>query len=176
MYYHESKTNSKGQAMLLILSSSLFWCIGYGGMFVGKWLLAWYISDTNTVVQSLNQLKFRMSGYITPDEVGQVITSVHVILKNLFIIFNEPVFMVLMFILIWSTYKLHKTKKEPGNQDFTALKYAFRIIMLYPFLWYAILSNHSYVHTFFTYRTLAILVFAEGCYITTCFKEKETIC
>jgi hypothetical protein len=34
----------------------------------------------------------------------------------------------------------------------------FVVIALYPFVWYFVLKNHSYIHNFFTYRNLSITV------------------
>ncbi len=33
-------------------------------------------------------------------------------------------------------------------------------IAAYPFVWYAVLKNHSFIHSFFTYRELAITLYA----------------
>ena len=175
LYYSDLRILDKTQAMYLLINTSLFWCIGYGGMYIGKWLLAWYITDISVVVQTLNQLQHRMSNYVSGSGGGQVITPIQAIFRNLTIVFNDPVFMALMLILVYSLYKLYKTKIVSEKKYFVALKFILRILMLLPFFWYFLLSNHSFVHSFFAYRTIAIFVFAEGCYITTCFKENSVV-
>lgn len=172
-YYKELIVQDNKQAISAIVSNSSFWCIGYGGMFVGKWLLAWYVSDISVIIQSVNQLQYRMSSHVAAYEGGRAITPVLAIIKNLYLVFNEPIFAVLFFVFITCLYKLRMIKHVSGSQDYTVIKNALRIIMLYPFIWYALLCNHSFVHPFFTYRTLSIFVFAEGCLIATCFMEKR---
>ena len=34
----------------------------------------------------------------------------------------------------------------------------FLIISIYPFIWYGIIKNHSYIHIFFTYRNISIFI------------------
>ena len=34
------------------------------------------------------------------------------------------------------------------------------VISIYPILWYIVLANHSYMHFWFTYRSLGVTVFA----------------
>lgn len=34
----------------------------------------------------------------------------------------------------------------------------FLIISIYPFIWYGIIKNHSYIHIFFTYRNISIFM------------------
>lgn len=34
----------------------------------------------------------------------------------------------------------------------------FLIISIYPFMWYGVIKNHSYVHIFFTYRNISIFM------------------
>lgn len=167
------KIEDRKKALRIVMSSSLFWFIGYGGMYFGKWLLAWYVTDFSVVVESLNQLQYRMSNYTSSYEGGQVITPVLAIIRNILMLCYEPISLVLLITWIFCLYKLNRIKKMSSCQDFKALKFGLRFIMLLPFIWYFLLCNHSFIHSFFTYRTLSILVFAEGCYITTCFREKS---
>ena len=52
-------------------------------------------------------------------------------------------------------YKIFRQKKEK-------IKFflPYMIVGAYPFVWYFILKNHSYIHSFFTYREFTIALYA----------------
>lgn len=45
-------------------------------------------------------------------------------------------------------------------------------IACYPFFWYIVFRNHSYIHYWFTYREIGISIFAIGCLLSTFFSTK----
>lgn len=55
----------------------------------------------------------------------------------------------------------------------------FLLIAIIPFVWYMVLANHSYVHYWFTYRELAIFIFAILVWLSKnleeCKKISETL-
>ena len=42
----------------------------------------------------------------------------------------------------------------------TSKEWIYACIACYPFMWYAVITNHSYIHAFMTYRLLSIPLFA----------------
>jgi len=50
----------------------------------------------------------------------------------------------------------------------------FLLVGLAPYLWYLVLSNHSYVHWWFTYRLQAITVMCLFFMLTDSFVKEKT--
>ena len=48
-------------------------------------------------------------------------------------------------------------------------------VFAYPFLWYGVFANHSYWHTFFTYRTFGIAVYVILYALVANWKEKVKV-
>ena len=61
---------------------------------------------------------------------------------------------------LFLTWKAYRHRKEIVLAERKVLCKLLGIVACYPFLWYAVLTNHSYMHDWFTYRELAITVFA----------------
>ena len=47
------------------------------------------------------------------------------------------------------------------------------VIALYPFVWYAVLRNHSMIHAYMTHRNLAVTVMAVCCAVSLCLEENK---
>ena len=45
------------------------------------------------------------------------------------------------------------------------------LVAAYPFIWYLVLSNHSQIHSYFTYRTLETSVFAVLAFMAVCVRK-----
>ena len=58
---------------------------------------------------------------------------------------------------------IEKIVKEEKNKN-VKIQYVkiaiFLIIAIFPFIWYLVIKNHSYVHAFFTYRNLLLTIIA----------------
>ncbi len=47
------------------------------------------------------------------------------------------------------------------------------LVAAYPFIWYLVLSNHSQIHSYFTYRTLETSVFAVLSFMAVCARKRK---
>lgn len=167
------------KSILLVIESSLFWGLGYGLMFVGKWLLASSLTGVNIINIAMSQLAHRMS-YNGSENVNIVlnINPIRAISRNLQVLAHEPILIILLVVLGIAIYYFAKKKKQANlikQQNLKPLKVGLGMVALFPFLWYTALTNHSFVHAFFTYRELSILVFAIGSLITVGCREYDNI-
>ncbi|MCM1540738.1 MAG: hypothetical protein NC121_05695 [Blautia sp.] len=64
--------------------------------------------------------------------------------------------------IIWFISAILKYRKTTWNLFYL-------MIMLYPFLWYFMAANHSYLHSWFAYREMAISVYAFAVWIVAVF-------
>lgn len=132
-----------------ILSLSTFWIIGYGGLWGAKWTLGNLIAGTNLIADALKMIQFR-----TASEWDAIkFTFFDIIHTQWDVAQNYGWMLILLLALL--LFRLVKTKK--------IILYAiipYVIIAVYPFAWYFVLKNHSYIHCFFTYRELSISIYA----------------
>ncbi len=144
-------TKNFKDGLKMLIGTGLLWGTGYGLMWASKWILASLITGNNTLTSAVNAMKFR-----TSNEYKDVaFNALDVIGKN----FDMSKFSLIIIILLLAVciiVGLIKNKK---------IKVSVRIIpmlciAILPFIWYAVLSNHSWIHAWMTYRELAIFVYA----------------
>lgn len=139
-----------------IFQLSLAWLFGYAGMWLMKWTAASIILKQNVYKEALEAIVFRTStelgkvkityGNVLSLNVGQI----SIIMRLIIFVYIIKKLIELIIVLIQATKK-HRLQ--------ISWKYIiFVMIALYPFIWYFVLKNHSYIHYFFAYRNLSITV------------------
>ncbi len=140
-----------------IIRSSVMWCIGYFGMWFGKWAVASVVLRENVVQDGLEQMLFRTSS--ATDTMSEKKVSV---LSAIFANFSSMtnVYYIVVFILLL-IFLIALAKKQPNYFLKNLIRQRhYLVIALYPFIWYGVIKNHSYDHSSFTYRALFVTVFA----------------
>lgn len=134
-----------------------FWGFGYAGMWIGKWLLAAaIIGDRGIITDAITQAAVRSS--INAQMNSQAVASIsyiNVVVANISVLCGEPFGLLICTATIISAvtvFILHGLRYQSIRLNL--------LCATMPFVWYAVMGNHSYVHAFFTYRELAISVFA----------------
>ena len=149
---------SKPKEVLKKLSAYLFaWGFGYGGMWAGKWILATILTGENVLMSALNNAIYRTSTTLSASEGDSTFTFIDVLSRNFSSLMRGPLPIILGVLLIYLLYLIIRRKKKFPATISMILTFAF--IILLPFLWYAVLKNHSYVHDFMAYRNLAVTIF-----------------
>ncbi len=133
-----------------VLLVCLAWLIGYAGMWVMKWIVGSFAAGTNLLVDSWNQILYR-----TSTSFGEInFTRSDVIFLNFNTMFFNNVFALPTY--VWVTFKfvrLHAPlpNKIPSDSQKNWIAMVLLITLL-PLIWYLFVSNHSYIHYWFTYR------------------------
>lgn len=152
-----------------IITASLYWIIGYIGMWSGKCVLATLLTDDNVIQQAVIRVGFRMNG----DAPGlDSYTYFDVLYKNLHDFMNPVIsaFLIIAVILyIFSVLSRKYYIKFNFNKDLSLV-----FVALFPFLWYLIEQNHSIVHHWMAHKNL-IVTFIVIIYIlcSSCHKISE---
>lgn len=130
------------------------WVMGYVGMWSGKWILASLLTKNNVISDAFNTIAFRTAGM--EDQTGNI--SKFELIKGSLLRNSTYVEWFTLFVIIALCFAIISiiNKKQRLN---TVCNIFFFII---PFLWYIVCANHSYIHYWFTYRTLTISIFT-GC-------------
>lgn len=148
------------QYFRLILQNSAAWVIGYGCMWVGKWLVATLITGNNIFLSGFNAVLNRTGGTV-PDGVGIDVRSPFQVYKPVLkaLLCRPVIFILLLALVCFAFYCVRRRVKLYFPWPRLA---AYLTVGLFPFLWYSVLRNHSAIHAWMTYRTLGITVFAAG--------------
>lgn len=127
---------------LLIVRMALLWGLGFALTFVAKWVLATIVLGDNIFAEGFNVGLYRIG---VEDS-----TRWDAIAQN-FNMLNMPMVLLLLltFIVIMAVHRVKFNWRK-------AL--LFLLLGLTPYLWFFVLSNHSYLHWWFTYRLQAISV------------------
>lgn len=151
------------------LNGCIMWGIGYGGVWILKWLLATWLGNSNVLHDAIEQALYRMSG--TTDTQSINITSTKAIFANFSSITNIVFLILILTTIIIMGYQM----KKNGVTILKLLKEQWVClgIALFPFMWYSVLKNHSYDHSSFTYRAMVVTVLGVWFAILNACKERE---
>ena len=138
--------------------AALRWLLGYGGMWVMKWILASLVLGENVLPYVTGHIQQRVGG-------GQ--SGFSAIVRNVSCLFpleygavGMAAALGLVLALIYVGYVYHK---KQINKPWILLLIAIGAV---PYVRYLVLANHAYLHCFFTYRaqmaTVAALVMIIG--------------
>ena len=136
------------------------WCFGYAAMWLGKWGIALILKRQEFLSQLVSHLTTRFSKTSLTNE---SVTRIGTLNLNLNVLFENQYLDYLIgaysFILIINN--LYYRRRIPYKRTDTLL--LLFIPGLIGIFWILILTNHSNVHYWFTYRTLIPCVFCILC-------------
>lgn len=135
----------------------LSWGIGYFGMWAGKWIVATIMTDENVILNALSAIKVRSSTRYGE----QALTYMGTVSKNVGHLINSGnglfLYVVLAMVIVWGIWML---KKKGASLNANVATVAIILLSCFiPLGWYLISINHSYVHSWFTYRELVVTVY-----------------
>ena len=149
--YLELKDNGIGKNTVEIISKSFSWSIGYLMTWSGKWVIAQFITKKEIIKDALAQILSRTSSRINEVEISKV----EAITKNLAKYINGVnIKLILALIVITLILFIIMKKKNSINMLPTVL------VAFYPIVCYLVMTNHSFLHFWFTYRNLTVSCFA----------------
>ena len=141
------------QAKQVILGS-MCWGFGYFGMWIGKWVIGSILLHKSIIADALTQAQFRSSSTVGDITVSRGL----VILRNLYTGTGGRLWLFLLVPVIMLAMGLWQSKWNWKKLALQIIPYL--LVAAMPFVWYAVMLNHSFVHHWFTYRGLAASVFA----------------
>lgn len=141
----------------LVTEVSAIWGIGYAVMWGGKWIFASLFGRMDFMSDVFSEIAFRVS---MVGEGEEKLTIGMVWEKQLSVLLNWGYLLIAVLFLGGCAviYRKNGRMAIKRAQFLNALPYL--LVALFPFVWFAALSNHSYEHYWFTYRELAVTVLA----------------
>ena len=157
----ETKENIK-----FILNQGIAWGVSYGMTFVMKWILVSVIMGENRFFASLGSAKERMNGVVMLNMDSNIFTQILTApAANLSILFGGTeridhlsVIAGILLVLVFAVISIWYIVKTKGEKRAVTIVLCFLGSMI--LVRYMVLSNHSYLHAFFTYRGLISMIMA----------------
>lgn len=133
--------------------AALMWLLGYGGMWVTKWILASLVLGENVLPYVTDHIQQRVGSGGLQLMLPAVIRNVKCLFPLEYGTAGVVAAIGLALILLYVGYVYHKNRI---NKPWILL---LVVIGAVPYIRYMVLSNHAYLHCFFTYRAqLATIV------------------
>ncbi len=144
-----------------VITGGLFWAIGYGGMYISKWALATAFTDVNVFANAMSQLLYRMGNTQVEAEKSAVVDLSTTLVLNFYSLLKTPALVAfLLFVMALIILRIRKLKRKAPSKPCQSVALGLLLLMASPFVWYAVLLNHSFLHFWFTFRELTIFAFA----------------
>ena len=165
----EREEKRENAALLgMAVKYSVYWGVGYIGMWVQKWILCTVFTGENLLADGLNSILERSGRSVNGEQVGYV----DALRANMAPICKYPYFLAVLAAAVLILVICRKEEKGIFS-GWVLLTYLY--IAILPFCWYAVSINHSHIHAFMTYKLLGITVFAVLCMLTEVRKNEFKI-
>lgn len=144
-----------------LIICSVFWGIGYIGMWFEKWIIASIILNKNIIADGLSQFLHQSSNELE----GIAFSNWECIELQISVLLKWPYLLLFIgtlgFILVRNRKNILLLLKMQNKLSFIFSNIVpYLLLCLYPFIWFCIASSHCYNNPKFTYRILGITVFA----------------
>lgn len=157
-----------------MLQIGISWCLGYGLTWVTKWLIVEIFFDNRPMLsQVFKQIAFRSE---IPVRNGvAMINRWDVVNRNLQSLSNPVFYTVITFaIILMIGLMIVRYKKKIDFKENFKNCIPYIVIFFFPIIWMMFITQHSYTHAFFVYRTLTISIMSLLLVIYKIFEvEKE---
>lgn len=160
----ECRLESPRKVLGMLLRCGICWTLAYLGAYVVKWGAVSLATGENHFLAAMDSVSQRVSGVVTEGNTHKMPGILMAIGSNFSVLFegttrteyrmviSNLVVIVLLAIIVYRIYQVRQ-KLRPG----TAFILMLGSVVL---LRYGVLANHSYMHSFFTYRALVSTIFA----------------
>jgi len=148
------KRPGRREGLFFLTKAGAAWCAGYAGMWAGKWTVGSLLGGVNIWKDAVYTVGVRASSSAYEEHVSRILA----VLRNFYIYFNPYGMLLWAILVVWVGAYLWRRRKE-GWDSHTMLMLAIACL---PILWYLAAANHSYVHYWYSFRNLAVSVFAAG--------------
>lgn len=160
-------SDSFARLFFLTACCGVAWALGYGGMWALKWLLTAMTFGWGMLYGIVTQIFLRTSD-------GGTLSRFGVLMRNLNVLISKASYLLL--IGLTGLVSLAPAAKAIARHQ--RVKLDLRALnLLLPALavlcWYIVMANHSFDHTYYTYRNLTVAVMAGFAFVSCVICRKE---
>ncbi len=160
-----AETDSPESKIRAIIQNGLFWCIGFGCMWAGKWVIGSLITGNNVILDGVEKVISRTSTTSADGSVKYGLIACEI--QNYKTFFTTPVSIGVVLYIGSSIFKCFKDTR-------CSFKHAVRTLLPFiltgfaPIVWYAFATNHSSIHFWFTNKACIVSLMAILFGLVTC--------
>lgn len=142
--------------LLFMIRNSLGFLMGYGGLWILKWLFATLLTEENVFLDGIQNTLHRVGMEEMSEDVLFDDSPIMAIKLNLETIINMQTLIILVVFLIIVLFVMF-FKKEKITFNYSLLICGL-LITISPFLWYTIVHNHCALHPHLEWRELVVSI------------------
>ena len=153
----EAMNNKPFEILKVCILLSISWAIGYGLLWITKWILCSLVTGYDALGDALGAASMRTS--TSGGELPQAISRFDAIKRNVNFAFpwwSKLFILIGSFTALGASIALIARGSRIISRKVLSLALGCVFVALLPIVWYLALSQHSYVHTWFTYRNLML--------------------
>ena len=145
--------NKPSNAVKTVITISLIWLAGYASLWASKWVLAQLITGNDYISDAINSARIRTVGSERAEKGATNVTIVQQLIKYLTLVW--PVILAAVALLAAAYWRYARPREVIRGRLWLLLVAAM------PFVWAAVLTQHTFIHFFFTWR-IFLLAFVAG--------------
>lgn len=167
----DERTNLKNN-LGLMFRASLAWFFGYALTWIAKWIIATVVLGVRYFWRTMSVVQYRLQGSEEEplDRIGTLQRNLKAwmnVQDGGIITWSKVALLVLIVFLILAIRKKLKDLRTVGSYI------PILIVALYPYIWYLVMSNHSQIHFWYTYRAQLVTLFSGLIFMTGILRDKE---
>lgn len=150
----EKRLKNFKEEIKFLVKSLILWLIGYAGMWLAKWIVASIVLNINAMDYVKDNLAYRINGSVR--EFTKIELIVNAIKRNITTLYPINLIkdrikeIIIGIVVIVICVFLSMKRKDKTKVKYTII---LSMIAIIPYIRYIILSQHSYMHSFFTFRS-----------------------
>lgn len=149
VYLMKQQRHPDGRSWLRRVGSwadaSVMWAIGYGATWVSKWGIATVLTGENIIRDGAKEFALRAGAQIDYSRLDAVTNNLSLI----------PWYYVVYILILMGILMLWRFNRKGLGTALLCL-----LTAVPPLLWYFVAADHSYLHNWFTYRSLSVCLMA----------------
>lgn len=139
-------SRSLEEKLFLIVKCGIFWCIGFGGMWVSKFIISRLVCGYSFS---------RIMNMVASDSLSKKALLPSVEASNLTTFLHTPVSWLVILVIDNKFQKIRKNTSINQHEAYRTV-FPYLLISLVPFVWYAFATVHSAAHYWFTNKACAV--------------------
>lgn len=158
---------------LFMIKSSVSWGLGYALTWIAKWGIATVVLGVRYFWRTMSVVQYRLEGSAEEplDRIGTLWRNLKAWLNvqdGGWISWDKVVIILLLAVVI---LLLTRKWKDAGT---VAASLPIGLTACYPYIWYLVMSNHSQIHYWYTYRAQVLTLFGILVFVSCILKEKRS--
>ncbi len=173
-YFCLLKKESIKQSLVRLVKIGLSWCVGYGGMWISKWIIGSLLSNNNLISDGINQTIYRAGSSAENVDSTETFTALETIFRNIKAFLFTPVTIILgIFVLVMLVLIIKRIRETKASlSECLIIVFPYLVLMISPFVWYVLIRNHSAIHFYgLANKELEITAIAISCLCAKLYSE-----